>query len=847
MRLTSGIVSWICFASVLVAKQSGAQPYPPPPPAAAEPPPAAGAAPGYPAAPPGYTPPGQGPGYPAQPAQPQPYGGAPQGNGGQQPGAAPYGQQPQPGAPATGGGSGPGVAGGASASTAAGFSFGDRGAEEDAAESGEPTDSPAYRRESRKEENTLDASTGLLRVQAAGSGAPGTFRFSLISSYFSGSGFLCGLCADPNGGPAGARSDSATHIGGHVGISATPVSFLEAYLGIHTTASSNTLDRPALLQVLGDTNLGFKAFMPYQPDSIFSAGGGADVLLLNGVGSVGIDKASFALRGLATLDMNNRKNADDRVPLRMHLNLGYLFENSGKLVDDFENRNDGTRISRIRRFGLGINRVDSFRLGLGVEGVFDVVRPFVEWTADVPVNRQSHVCDVLTRSAGDRCLGLDAKFSAVPSRITLGARLHPWVDGLAFLAAFDIGTGATSNFIEEVAPEVPWNFYLGIAFAADTKPHVEIKTMEAPRGLRADFPRQSHFIQGRVVEKGSGVPVPDAIVRFDGRTLTGLVTMADGTFRSGDLDPGTYTFNVSATGYRDGQCTATIGFAGQGQPGQYGAPAGGPPGSYGPQPGAAPAYGAPGQPSQAYGQPAPFGSAAPQSGAPGTGSMPGAPAAVVTCEVESLPKVGNVNGQLHDAESNAAVGGAQLKITDKLGRSLSLTADGAGAFRFENVPPGFVSISAEAPGYLRSVIDVEVKAHGDVVAQLLLNKRPAKSNVVVTGREIKLKKEVHFQHDSSDILPDSMGILEEIADVLSSRPDIPSVEIQGHTDDSGTPDYNQKLSTQRANAVREALIRNGVDQGRLRAKGYGQEKPLAPNTNEANRAKNRRVQLMIEK
>ena len=60
-------------------------------------------------------------------------------------------------------------------------------------------------------------------------------------------------------------------------------------------------------------------------------------------------------------------------------------------------------------------------------------------------------------------------------------------------------------------------------------------------------------------------------------------------------------------------------------------------------------------------------------------------------------------------------------------------------------------------------------------------------------------------------------------------------------------DDNQKLSTQRANAVREALIRNGVDQGRLRAKGYGQEKPLAPNTNEANRAKNRRVQLMIEK
>ncbi|HEX7668544.1 MAG TPA: carboxypeptidase-like regulatory domain-containing protein, partial [Polyangiaceae bacterium] len=579
MRLTRGIVPWICFASVLVGKESVAQPYPPPPPAAGPPPPAAGAAPGYPAppagaAPPGYAPPAQGPGYPAdgsqpqQPAQQPPYGGgAPQEAAPQQPGGpAPYGQPPQqqPGAP---GNQGPGVSGNASGSTAAGFSFGDRGslgattpgaagggegAESDSAGSGEPTDAPAYRRESLKEENTLDASTGLLRVQAASTGAPGTFRFSLISSYFSGSGFLCGLCADPNGGRAGEKPDKATHIGGHVGISATPMSFLEAYLGIHTTASSNTLDKPELLQVLGDTNFGFKAFMPWAPDSIFSAGGGADVLLLNGVGGVGIDNANFAVRGLATLDLNNRKSVEERVPLRMHLNLGYLFENSGKLVDDFEKRNDGTRISRVRRFGLGINRVDSFRLGLGVEGVFDIVRPFVEWTADVPVNRQNHVCDVLTKSAGDRCLGQDAKFSAVPSRITLGARLYPWLDGLAFLAAFDIGTGATSNFIEEVAPEVPWNFYLGIAFAADTKPHVEIKTVEAPRIVRTDLPKASHFIQGTVVEKGSGVPVPDAIIKFDGRTMTGLVSMADGTFRTGDLDPGTYTFDVSAPGYRDG-------------------------------------------------------------------------------------------------------------------------------------------------------------------------------------------------------------------------------------------------------------------------------------------------------
>lgn len=223
------------------------------------------------------------------------------------------------------------------------------------------------------------------------------------------------------------------------------------------------------------------------------------------------------------------------------------------------------------------------------------------------------------------------------------------------------------------------------------------------------------------------------------------------------------------------------------------------------------------------------------------------PAATVSCEIESLPKVGNVNGQLRDAESNAAVGGAAVKITDKLGRSLSLTADAGGSFRFENVPPGPVTISVEAPSYLRSVVDLEVKAHADVATQVSLNKRPRQPNVVVTDKEVKLKKAVHFQHDSAELLPDSMGIIEEAADALASHTEIASIEVQGHTDDSGTPEYNQRLSAERANAVREALVRNGVEPNRITARGYGQDKPLVPNTNEANRARNRRVQLIIQK
>jgi outer membrane protein OmpA-like peptidoglycan-associated protein len=221
--------------------------------------------------------------------------------------------------------------------------------------------------------------------------------------------------------------------------------------------------------------------------------------------------------------------------------------------------------------------------------------------------------------------------------------------------------------------------------------------------------------------------------------------------------------------------------------------------------------------------------------------------ASVTCELEALPKVGNIVGGLIDAASNAPVPSASVKITDKLGRELELSADASGAFRFENVPPGAAKITVTAEGYLPSVTELEVKPQEDLRASISLNKRPKRANVVVAARELKLRKQVHFAHDSADIDPDSDALVQEIADVLNKRADITHLEIQGHTDNTGSPIYNQRLSQQRADAVRDALIKLGIDAGRLDAKGYGQEKPLVPNVSAANRARNRRVQLMIKK
>ncbi len=484
----------------------------------------------------------------------------------------------------------------------------------------------------------------------------------------------------------------------------------------------------------------------------------------------------------------------------------------------------GAPISRIERFGLDIDRVDFFELGFAAEYVHEYVRPFLEWTVDVPVNRQNYTCVVRQAdNNGDLCLGLNQGFDTTPSRLTVGARAFPWPDhGLSLLAAFDVGTSGTSKFVQEIAPELPWNFYFALGYAIDTqppKPVIEhVAAPPAPVVVSHD-----HFIEGVVFEKGTTNPVPDAIVKYDGRQLTGMVTGPEGTFRTASLDPGTYTFNVSANGYRDGQCAATI---------EGAASASTPP--------ATGSVVAPGQPGSVAVQ-VPAGG--PAAGAPAGGA--GSNVVKVQCELEALPKVGSVVGSVTDPETNQPVDGAHIEVTDRLNRKLELRADSNGAFRFENVPPGPLKFAVDAPGYFTAVAEVSVRAREEAQARMLLNKRPTQPNVVVTGKEIKLKKQVHFQHDSAEILPDSQGILEELAELMSKRPDIKNVEVQGHTDDTGAAAYNLRLSQSRAQAVVDAIASHGIDASRMTAKGYGQEKPLVPNSTEQNRAKNRRVQVMI--
>ncbi len=171
------------------------------------------------------------------------------------------------------------------------------------------------------------------------------------------------------------------------------------------------------------------------------------------------------------------------------------------------------------------------------------------------------------------------------------------------------------------------------------------------------------------------------------------------------------------------------------------------------------------------------------------------------------------------------------------------TPDGNAPAAFE-LAGGQYTITAVADGYLAQTRDVQVAPGGTMVVTFDLQPVPKKVLVVFKGDKIEILQQVHFASGKATILPDSFGLLAQVVDAIIKN-DVKRVRVEGHTDNRGKKDLNQKLSEDRAQAVKAHLISQGLDASRLESAGYGDSKPVAPNLTARGRELNRRVEFIV--
>ncbi|RBI77478.1 hypothetical protein DQW77_00245 [Roseovarius sp. TE539] len=109
---------------------------------------------------------------------------------------------------------------------------------------------------------------------------------------------------------------------------------------------------------------------------------------------------------------------------------------------------------------------------------------------------------------------------------------------------------------------------------------------------------------------------------------------------------------------------------------------------------------------------------------------------------------------------------------------------------------------------------------------------------------VTMPQDILFETDSSEVNPVLRSDLLTVADSLKTYPDT-SVQVVGHTDNTGEASYNQALSQRRANAVADVLMSGGVSFGRIQTIGRGEDQPVASNLTPEGRAQNRRVEIVI--
>ncbi len=200
----------------------------------------------------------------------------------------------------------------------------------------------------------------------------------------------------------------------------------------------------------------------------------------------------------------------------------------------------------------------------------------------------------------------------------------------------------------------------------------------------------------------------------------------------------------------------------------------------------------------------------------------------------ALDPVKNVSGTITDIETGLPVVGTVALGTD---RQVTATAGSNGFYRIY-VPDGQWILTASADGYLPVTETVDMLDGEQMTVDFQLQ------SVALEEGQVLSFDNIYFDFDKSTIRRESYPVLDEVVDILSANPNA-QIRIAGHTDSDGSDSYNQTLSEERAESVFNYLVNKGIAARRLTTVGYGESRPLVPNTSDANKAMNRRIEFEV--
>ncbi len=205
----------------------------------------------------------------------------------------------------------------------------------------------------------------------------------------------------------------------------------------------------------------------------------------------------------------------------------------------------------------------------------------------------------------------------------------------------------------------------------------------------------------------------------------------------------------------------------------------------------------------------------------------------------------SISGYVHDRETGESIVGATVMVRG-FGET---TSDADGKFTLSGLPIGLNVAEANFTGYQSGseVFDVIQDEHADE-RTIYLTKAKAvtfQDKQVQVGEAITLKN-IQFNVSSAELLSEGKTELNKLVTFMTENPRI-EIELSGHTSSEGSPESNTRLSQARVQSCKNYLLTKGIDEGRISAIGYGPSKPIADNSTEEGRVKNRRVELRIVK